>query len=223
MKELGQAYPDAGYRSMFNAWLWREKSHPYGSYGNGAAMRVSPIGLYALTLRDALEGAKISAEVSHSHPEGIKGAQAVAAAVWMANNGYPKNAIREYIERKFGYDMSRTIDEIRPTYKYMNEVNMDISRLEKSTFSPYFFFLPRLRGTEGSGMARYLRYELARNLPTNRQPMPITSLTNSYLEKKASATRISVSDSSSIAFDLTRETYQSSMDVSTETSGGLRE
>ena len=118
MKELGQAYPYAGYGSMFNAWLWREESHPYGSYGNGAAMRVSPIGLYALTLRDALEGAKISAEVSHSHPEGIKGAQAVAAAVWMANNGYPKNAIREYIERKFGYDMSRTIDEIRPTYKW---------------------------------------------------------------------------------------------------------
>ena len=118
MKELGRAYPGAGYGSMFNAWLWREESHSYGSYGNGAAMRVSPIGLYALTLRDALEGAKMSAEVSHSHPDGIKGAQAVAAAVWMANNGYPKNVIREYIERKFGYDMSRTIDEIRPTYKW---------------------------------------------------------------------------------------------------------
>lgn len=118
MKELGLAYPDAGYGSMFNAWLWREESHPYNSYGNGAAMRVSPIGLYALTLPDALKGAKISAEVSHSHPEGIKGAQAVAAAVWMANNGYPKIAIREYIECTFGYDLSRTIEEIRPIYKW---------------------------------------------------------------------------------------------------------
>ncbi len=88
-----------------------------------------------------------------------------------------------------------------------------MSRLEKSTFSPYFFFLPRLRGAEESGMARYLRYELARNLPTNRNPMPITSFTNSYLEKKASATRISVSESSSAAFDLTSATYQSSIDI----------
>ena len=118
IKELGLAYPYAGYGSMFNAWLWREESHSYNSYGNGSAMRVSPIGLYADTLDEALKLAMMSAEVSHSHPEGIKGAQAVAAAVWMANNGYPKNAIREYIEHKFGYNMSRTIDEIRPTYKW---------------------------------------------------------------------------------------------------------
>ena len=118
IKELGLAYPYAGYGSMFNAWLWREESHPYNSYGNGSAMRVSPIGLYADTLDEALKLAMMSAEVSHSHPEGIKGAQAVAAAVWMANNEYPKNAIREYIEHKFGYNMSRTIDEIRPTYKW---------------------------------------------------------------------------------------------------------
>lgn len=118
IKELGLSYPYAGYGSMFHAWLWREASYAYKSYGNGSAMRVSPIGLYADTLDEALELARMSAEVSHSHPEGIKGAQAVAAAVWMANNGYPKNAIREYIEHKFGYDMSRTIDEIRPTYKW---------------------------------------------------------------------------------------------------------
>ena len=118
MKSLGLAYPYAGYGSMFNAWLWREESHPYNSYGNGSAMRVSPIGLYADTLDEAQELAMISAEVSHSHPKGIKGAQAVAAAVWMANNGYTKTAIREYIEHKFGYNMSRTIDEIRPTYKW---------------------------------------------------------------------------------------------------------
>ena len=118
MKEFGRKYPFAGYGSSFNCWLWSENPQPYNSWGNGAAMRVSPIGLYADTLDEALELARMSAEVSHSHPEGIKGAQAVAAAVWMANNGYPKNAIREYIEHKFGYDMSRTIDEIRPTYNW---------------------------------------------------------------------------------------------------------
>ena len=118
IKELGLSYPYAGYGSMFHAWLWREASYAYKSYGNGSAMRVSPIGLYADTLDEALELARMSAEVSHSHPEGIKGAQAVAAAVWMANNGYTKTAIREYIESTFGYDLSRTIDEIRPTYKW---------------------------------------------------------------------------------------------------------
>ena len=118
IKELGLAYPYAGYGSMFHAWLWREASYAYKSYGNGLAMRVSPIGLYADTLDEALELASMSAEVSHSHPEGIKGAQAVAAAVWMADNGYTKTVIREYIESTFGYDLSRTIDEIRPTYKW---------------------------------------------------------------------------------------------------------
>ena len=126
IKELGLAYPYAGYGSMFNAWLWREESHSYNSYGNGSAMRVSPIGLYADTLDEALKLAMMSAEVSHSHPEGIKGAQAVAAAVWMANNGYPKNAIREYIEHKFGYNMSRTIDEIRPTYKWDSSCQISV-------------------------------------------------------------------------------------------------
>ena len=118
IKELGRAYPYAGYGSMFHAWLWRDASYAYKSYGNGSGMRVSPIGLYADTLDEALELAMISAEVSHSHPEGIKVAQAVAAAVWMANNGYTKTAIREYIESTFGYDLSRTIEEIRPTYKW---------------------------------------------------------------------------------------------------------
>ena len=96
----------------------------------------------------------------------------------------------------------------------MNEVKTAISRLEKSTFSPYFFLRPRLRGAEGSGMARYLRYELDRNLPTKRNPIATTSFTNSYLEKKASATIISVRGSSSSAFDLTRDIYQSSIDMS---------
>ncbi len=95
----------------------------------------------------------------------------------------------------------------------MNEVNTDMSRLEKSTFSPYFFFLPRLRGAEESGMARYLRYELARNLPDKSKSHANHFIYKLIFGEKASATRISVSESSSAAFDLTSATYQSSIDM----------
>lgn len=81
-------------------------------------MRVSPVGLYAKTLDEALELAKITAGVSHNHPEGIKGAQAVAASVWMAKHGHSKDEIRDYITEKFHYDLTRTVDEIRRTYQW---------------------------------------------------------------------------------------------------------
>ena len=118
MQSLGRAYPYAGYGSSFNNWLWSENPQPYNSWGNGAAMRVSPVGLYAETLAEALDLAKITAEVSHNHPEGIKGAQAVAAAVWMVKNRYSKVEIRDYITEQFRYDLTRTVDEIRPTYEW---------------------------------------------------------------------------------------------------------
>lgn len=118
MKEFGRKYPFAGYGSSFNCWLWSENPQPYNSWGNGAAMRVSPVGLYAESLEEALELAKLTAEVSHNHPEGIKGAQAVAAAVWMAKHGYSKVEIRDYITEQFQYDLTRTVDEIRPSYQW---------------------------------------------------------------------------------------------------------
>lgn len=118
MQELGREYPRAGYGGSFNYWLWSQNPQPYNSWGNGAAMRVSPVGLYAKTIDEALELAKRTAEVSHNHPEGIKGAQAVAAAVWMAKNGRSKDEIRDYISDKFHYDLTRTVDEIRPTYQW---------------------------------------------------------------------------------------------------------
>lgn len=86
MQEFGRKYPFAGYGSSFFSWLWSENPQPYNSWGNGAAMRVSLVGLYAESLDEALELAKRTAEVSHNHPEGIKGAQAVVAAVWMAKH-----------------------------------------------------------------------------------------------------------------------------------------
>ena len=90
MRKWGRKFPNAGYGGMFSLWLNDERATAYGSYGNGAAMRVSPVGLYASSLEEAMRLAKISAEVTHSHPEGIKGAQAVASAIWLAKNGENK-------------------------------------------------------------------------------------------------------------------------------------
>ena len=113
MQKYGREYPFAGYGSSFNCWLWCENPQPYNSWGNGAAMRVSPVGLFADTLDEALDLAKRTAEVSHNHPAGIAGAQAVAASVWMANHGHSKDEIRDYIQCRFNYDLTRTVDEIR--------------------------------------------------------------------------------------------------------------
>lgn len=118
MQELGRKYPFAGYGSSFNSWLWSDNPQPYNSWGNGSAMRASPVGLYAETLDEALELARRTAVVSHNHPEGIKGAQAVAAAVWMAKHGHTKDEIRDYITETFHYDLSQTVDEIRPRYRW---------------------------------------------------------------------------------------------------------
>ena len=116
MQSLGRKYP-SDYGVRFLNWLWCDNPIPNDSCGNGSAMRVSPVGLYAQSLNEALELAYITAAVSHSHPGGIKGAQAVAAAVYMARVGYSKEQIRELISVMFGYNLFRTIEEIRPTYR----------------------------------------------------------------------------------------------------------
>ena len=118
MQELGRRYPRAGYGGNFSCWLRQENPQPYNSWGNGAGMRVSPVGLYAKTLDDALVLAEISASVSHNHPEGIKGAQAIAASVFLCKDGKSKQEIKEYVEETFGYNLSRTIDDIRPNYYF---------------------------------------------------------------------------------------------------------
>ena len=118
MQRLGRKYPYAGYGGSFRKWLMSDNPQPYNSFGNGSAMRVSPVGLYANSLDEALELARITASVSHNHPEGIKGAQATAAAIFMARQGETKEAIRSYIEQTFGYDLKHTCDEIRPYYDW---------------------------------------------------------------------------------------------------------
>ena len=119
MRRLGKAYPNAGYGGMFGRWLRAEHPQPYGSFGNGSAMRVAAAGWLFDTLDKTLELAKVTAEVTHNHPEGIKGAQATAAAIFLARTGHSKPEIRQYVEQTFGYDLSRTCDEIRPGYRHV--------------------------------------------------------------------------------------------------------
>lgn len=119
MKIFGRRYPDAGYGARFIWWLWSPEPRPYGSWGNGSAMRVSAAGWLFDELSTVLRMAKLTAEVSHDHPEGIKGAQAVAAAIFLARTGSSKAQIRAYIASAFGYDLSRTCDEIRPGYRHV--------------------------------------------------------------------------------------------------------
>ena len=119
MKEWGHRIPDAGYGGMFYQWLFTDTSEPYGSYGNGAAMRVSPAGWLYDTIERTREVARWTAEVTHNHPEGVKGAESVAAIIFLARTGHDKSYIKEYVVKEFGYDLGRTCDEIRPTYHHV--------------------------------------------------------------------------------------------------------
>ncbi len=116
--EYGNRYPLAGYGKAFRNWLQSTDKQPYNSWGNGSAMRVSPIAYGFETLEDVLAEAEKSAVATHNHPEGIKGAKAVAAAVFLARKGKSKAEIKAYIQQTFGYDLERTIAQIRPDYKF---------------------------------------------------------------------------------------------------------
>lgn len=118
MQDMCHRYEWRGYGARFVQWIVSSNPQPYGSFGNGSAMRVSPVGYYAKSLDEALELAKISAEVTHNHPEGIKGAQATAAAIFLARQGKTKSEISTYVHDTFNYDLSRTLEEIRPDYTF---------------------------------------------------------------------------------------------------------
>ena len=118
MQELGKKYPNAGYGGNFAAWLYQDHPQPYNSWGNGSGMRVSPVGLYARTLDEALALAAVTAAVTHNHPEGVKGAQAIAASMFLCREGKSKEEIRDYVERVFDYDLHRRIEDIRPFYSF---------------------------------------------------------------------------------------------------------
>jgi len=116
--EYTRAYPDGCYGLRFWRWVESGSREPYNSWGNGAAMRVSPVGFARPSLEEVLFEAKRSAEVTHDHPEGVRGVQATAASVFLARRGESKDGIREFVQSRFGYDLDRTIEDIRPTYSF---------------------------------------------------------------------------------------------------------
>ena len=119
MQRWGLKYIEAGYGHMFIGWLTSKDPKPYNSFGNGSAMRVSPAGWVADTLDETMKLAKATAEVSHNHPEGVKGAQSVAVAIFLARTGHTKDEIQEFIEQKFpSYDLRRCLADIRPRYRF---------------------------------------------------------------------------------------------------------
>ena len=119
MQTYGQKYPYAGYGGMFRRWLKDSNPQPYSSYGNGSAMRVSSAAWLFDDLQTVRHMARLSAEVTHNHPEGIKGAEATASAIYLARTGSTKAEIKACIEENFHYNLSRSCDEIRPTYHHV--------------------------------------------------------------------------------------------------------
>lgn len=124
MQRLGRAYPGRGYGGHFAEWLYMDEPSAYNSFGNGSAMRAAAVGWAFDTLEETEAAARETALPTHNHPEGIKGAQATAAAIFMARNGLSKQEIRDYIENRYGYNLRRTMDEIRPVYLF-NETSQE--------------------------------------------------------------------------------------------------
>ena len=118
IKSYARKYTGRGYGGRFAQWIESDSMEPYNSWGNGSAMRVSPVGFYFDNLQRVSFEAKRSAEVTHNHPEGIKGAQATAAAIILARKGQDKELIKTHISKLFNYDLNRTLDQIRPVYQF---------------------------------------------------------------------------------------------------------
>ena len=119
MQKYGRAFPKAGYGYGFARWLMKEDPQPYDSWGNGSAMRISSVAWLYDELDTVRKMARLTAIVSHNHPEGVKGAEATAAAIFLARTGKTKAEIKEYIQTAFGYDLRRTCDDIRPAYHHV--------------------------------------------------------------------------------------------------------
>ena len=117
MQRFGRLYPDAGYGGMFSRWIRQRNPEPYNSFGNGAAMRVSPCGFAASSLSEAISLARIVTDVTHNHPEGLKAAEAVSVAIFMERQGNSLLEIRDYIEKNY-YKIDFTLDEIRADYSF---------------------------------------------------------------------------------------------------------
>jgi len=117
-QDFARRYPRRGYGGNFSQWIWSDNPQPYNSWGNGSAMRDSPVGFAFDTVEDVLAEAERSASVTHNHPEGIKGAQSTALAILMGREGASQADIRAEISGRFGYDLDRTLAKIRPSYTF---------------------------------------------------------------------------------------------------------
>ena len=137
MHRLGAKYPYAGYGRRFFSWLLEKNTSPYGSYGNGSAMRVSPVAWYASSLEECIDFAKASAEVTHNHPEGIKGAVVTAGAVYLARMGKPMEEIRKFVDGYYKIDF--TLDEIRPTYRFNETCQGSVPQAMEAFFESVSF------------------------------------------------------------------------------------
>ena len=118
IKYFGNKYPNAGYGGMFREWLKSENPHAYGSWANGSAMRVSPVAWVGDSLEEVQKLAKLSAEITHNHPDAIKGALATADAIYLSRIDISKEEIKNHIELRYDYDLSRRLEDIRPNYKF---------------------------------------------------------------------------------------------------------
>ena len=132
MHYWGRTYWKAGYGQKFFMWLMRQSQEPYNSFGNGSAMRVSPVAWCCQTLEDTLRLARVSSEVTHNHPEGIKGAEAVAGAVFLARNGATKEEIKTFFSQY--YEITFTLDEIRPTYRHVESCQESVPQALEAFF-----------------------------------------------------------------------------------------
>lgn len=135
MKKWGREYPDAGYGGRFYDWLFSHwQPRPYGSYGNGSAMRVSAVGWLYNSLERTREVARATAEVTHNHPEGIKGAECTAAVMFMGRTGSTKEEILEYVTKEFGYDLSETLDQMRERHAHIESCQDSLPKALRSFF-----------------------------------------------------------------------------------------
>ncbi len=116
LKKYSRKYPDAGYGESYQRWIFSDSREPYNSWGNGSAMRTSPIGFFYNKEGDVLKAARMCARVTHNHPQGVRGAQATSLSIFLARHGVSKNDIWKEISKWFNYDLSKTINEIRPRY-----------------------------------------------------------------------------------------------------------
>ena len=194
MRSLGGMYPNAGYGLRFCDWLRSDEPMPYNSFGNGSAMRVSSVGEVYNNLDDVLKYAEISARVTHNHPEGIKGAQATAAAVFLSRIGGSKKEIKEYIERKFGYDLSNTCDKIRPNYHRIESCQGSVPQaltafIEGTSFESVIRLAVSLGGDSDTiaaiaGGAAGAFYDIPDNIALEartRLDNPLSEILNSYI------------------------------------------